>query len=325
VKAAWLIVLTSTSAAMAAPPIEDRAAVIIIVVQPEAEPLVSSTALGAAIANDLQAPVATCSPAPAIPVRGVLTIGHDESRHLTLSYRDARGDEIRRVIRANDHDASLDEIALIAGNLIRNEAEEILAELTRKSAPLATDETLTPVAAKPTLTPEPMTITRVAMRAPSRAANRALAHPWSIGTLTYLSSRSAEPVYTPGSGLYVSRTVSRYFALGLTDMLVLPNEGHTVFSAGPYVEGFWFAKDWLQVFAQLGVPLQARWGGTQQAALGAQPFFGSGLRLWIGSHTSVAAAARVAVVATSVYDAPPTGIVQGTVSVSGGLELGFHL
>jgi hypothetical protein len=224
-----------------------------------------------------------------------------------------------------DQRASLEMIALVAANLVRNDADELLASLGREHSctePSRPDDSAPSepprLAADSSSTTSNVVISRPRL-------HRASARRWSFGMLGYLSSRSAEPVYSPGNGFYASRTVSRHFALGLTDIMVLPDEGQTILSGGPYAEAFWFAKDWLQLFGQLGVPLQGRWSANRPAAFGAQPFVGTGLRFWIGGRISIAAAARVAVVASSAFGTPPTDLVQGAVSVGGGLELGFHL
>jgi hypothetical protein len=324
VKAAALIgALAATAVAHAAP--DAARAPLLLVVQAEAARFVPATALGERLANDLGLPVRIAVAPATATTRGLLTIDWDVARQrLILTYRDAGGDEISRSLGgAHDQAASLEAVALVAANLIRNEAEELLCALAHPRAAAAPPAPPSPVVVASDAPPATEDIVISRRRAP--APGRATAHPWSFGALAYLSSRSAEPVYTPGSGFYVARTVGRHFALGLTDLMMFPNEGQTVISGGPYGEGFWFAKDWLQLFSQLGVPLQGRWGGNQRAAFGAQPFFGAGLRFWIGGRISIAAAARVGVVASPAFGTPPTGLVQGTVTASGGLELGFHL
>jgi hypothetical protein len=299
---------------------------LIVIVHEDAERLVPPAALGEKLANDLDIPVVHAARTPA--ARGVLTISWDEARRrLILTYRDASGEERSRIFADGlDQRASLEMIALIAANLVRNDADELLALVKHQHSsaePPRRDDSAQPA--------EPLRLAADSSSATSnvvvsrRRVNRALAQRWSFGILGYISSRSAEPVYSPGSGFYVSRTMSKHFALGFTDIMVFPDEGQTVLSGGPYAETFWFARDWLQLFGQLGIPLQGRWSANRPAAFGAQPFVGGGLRFWIGGRVSIGAAARVAVVASSAFDVPPTGLVQGTVSVSGGLELGFHL
>jgi hypothetical protein len=300
--------------AQAAP--ESARAPLIIIVQGDAAKLVPPVALGEKLAGDLDVPVLVQADPPTV-FRGVLTISWDEPRRrFVLTYRDASGEEMSRIFADGlDQRTGLEVLALVAANLVRNDTEELLATLTPRHVSAGT-----PVA-DPSTTPSNIVIARPR----ATPVDRALAHRWSIGTLGYLSSRSAEPVYSTGSGFFVSRTMSRHLALGLTDIMVFPNGGQTVLSGGPYAEAFWFARDWLQLFGQLGVPLQGRWSANRPAAFGAQPFLEGGLRFWIGGRVSIAAAMRVAVVASSAFGSPPTELVQGTVSAGGGLELGFHL
>jgi hypothetical protein len=320
---AALVILLATAGSAAAAPVDEPAAIIVVVIDPQAATVVPSGALCAAIAEDVRAPVTT-EAATTAPIRGVLTIASDGAR-LVLSYRNARGEEIRRVVARSDERATrLETIALIAGNLIRDEADELLQQLERPPAththadaqPLTTEPT-TAIIVEPPPIAGPPTLTR---KMPARGSQ----HPWSIGLLSFISSRSAERVYTTGSGIYVSRALGRHVALGLTDILVFQNGGQYVISAGPFGEAFWFAKDWLQLFGQLGVPMQGRWGGSRDAGFGAQPFAGGGLRFWLKGRVSLGVAARVAVVATNAFGTPPTELIQGTVTGSGGLEVGFR-
>jgi hypothetical protein len=324
-KASWIVVgLMLARTAMADPPAVDRRAVV-ITVDPEAARLAPPSALRRRVEDDLCAPVLAQAPEPPTTLRGVLTIAVDASCRIVISYRDAGGNEIHRTVAVTrDPAATVEVIALIAGNLVRDEADEILAEL---APPMETRQPPPAVATEPSATvPQAAASTILIGFARERGArSRAASHPWSLGTLAYFSSRSAETVYTPGSGLFLSRTVSQHFSLGATDLIVAPVAGRMMLSGGPFIEGFWFAKDWLQLFGQLGLPMQGSWGGNRDSAFGAQPFLGGGLRVWIGGHTSVAAGARVAIVASSAYGAPPAELVQGTVSMSGGLEIGFHL
>jgi hypothetical protein len=305
------------SLTLAAATAQAAPAPLVIIVQADAAKLVPPVALGEKLANDLDIPVLV-QPVPPPLFRGVLTISWDEQqRRIVLTYRDANGDEMTRVFADGlDQRTGLEVLALVAANLVRNDTDELLATLTRER----------PSPPSPAPVGESSISTgNLAISRPANPISRAMTHRWSFGTLAYLSSRSAEPVYTPGSGFFVSRTMSKHLALGLTDIMVFPNGGQTVLSVGPYTEAFWFARNWLQLFGQLGVPLQGRWSTNRPAAFGAQPFLETGLRFWIGGRVSLAAALRVAVVASSAFGAPPTELVQGTVSASGGLELGFHL
>jgi hypothetical protein len=55
------------------------------------------------------------------------------------------------------------------------------------------------------------------------------------------------------------------------------------------------------------------------------PFVGAGLRFWLGSYVTLGAGVRVSVVATRDYVMNSSTLDRGAVSLSAGLELGFHL
>jgi hypothetical protein len=303
-----------SQAAAAQPRADDRSA-LVVTFEPEAARLAPPAAVRDAIARDLGAQALAAQPAPPARARGVLMVAVDGGR-LVLTFRDAAGNEIQRAIAAaGDPAANVELITLIGGNLVRDEAAELIAELSPARALVAAPERAAPT------TPEPELI--ISRSRPGGRPERARG--LTVGAEAYLSSRSAERIYSPSSGLFVARALGPHLALGVNNLLITSTEGQTVLSGGPFVEGSSFASRWLHLFGQAGVPLQARWGGPSPGGLGVQPYLGAGVRAWLGGRFSIGVGARAARVASSVFAAPPAALTRGTVSVSGGLEVGLRL
>jgi hypothetical protein len=302
-------------------PVADDHSAVVVTIDGLVAKEVSASAIRQAIAADLGSPAVGDPSESATPVRGVLTISADEA-NLVLTYRDALGNEIHRalpLLEVSPLDCEV--ISLLAGNLIRNEAEQILAELSPRSPPLparppAPAEPAQPAAFETGIAP-------AVFRRPSEEM-RGKRTGWFFGGLAYVSAGSATR-YASGSGLFLLHGIGEHLLVGLTDVLVVPVEGQVTLSGGPLIETSSSRRQRFLPFGQVGIPLQGAWGGNRDASFGVRPFLGTGLRLWTGDRLSVAAGARLSVVASSRYAVPPTELVRGTVSMSVGLELGFRL
>jgi hypothetical protein len=332
-----LLSLASSTARAQVPP-DDRRPVVISV-DPSAAGLGDPAQLQAAIAGELGAPAA----AQAEGARGTLTIGVDEARRVVLVYRDAAGNEIHRTIVAPvDPAATVEMLSLIAANLIRNEAEDLLWQAgppvqapVAPTAPIpitpvAPPPPLAPVAPPPSLpplappAPVVMELTAVAPARPvADAPNRALAHPNAIGTDGFISSRRGR-VYGTG-GFYYARALTRHLAVGINNVAGgSDNNDRVALTAGTFLELFAFPRPWLSLYGQGGALFQARFGDGNSTAGGAAPFVAGGLRFWLGEHFSIAASGRVMVVASDSYDTWPETLSQGAVSIAAGLDAGAH-
>ncbi len=106
---------------------------IVVETLANAEPIVDRAALHRAIQEELRQPVVVGN-APAGAPRLVVTFGSDGT--LAVTFRDAAGHEIARTVsRPNDPNATIQLIALLAGNLARNEAGDLEAELRVREEP----------------------------------------------------------------------------------------------------------------------------------------------------------------------------------------------
>ncbi len=166
----------------------------------------------------------------------------------------------------------------------------------------------------------------------STLVDRARARPFSLGFSGQLSMGPDGNYPVVGSfGLFAAVTVARHLTVGITDLGFSGFDqgvgGDTRFalSGGPFVEGYLFPRPWLQPFAQVGLPLQARFGGGISTTYGVQPFLAAGLRFWLGSRFTIGINSRLGVVTGDGYFSQQVVLPSDAVVWSGGLELGGHL
>lgn len=117
---------------------------VVVEVHGAAAHTVDATAVRTAIARELGVPVVASPPRASAP-GGRLTIALDAARRLVVVYRDGAGREvIRATAMPNDPAAAVGIIALMAGNLARNEALEMLTTAPPAASPAAVVATTTP-------------------------------------------------------------------------------------------------------------------------------------------------------------------------------------
>lgn len=144
---------------------------MIVVVSPESSAMgLGPDAVREAVAEELGAPALRAADPRAQGARGTLTVSLDAERRLVVAYRDAAGREVWRTIAVPDDPvAAVATVALLAGNLARDEAGELLAGLGVTAAaepapappPATTEETLAlppPPAAPVLVLPPPSTV-----------------------------------------------------------------------------------------------------------------------------------------------------------------------
>lgn len=100
--------------------------------------VLDANAVRAAVGRELGADAVPANVAVASPPQGHLTIAIDAERRIVMVYRDATGREILRAV-AMPHDpaAAVGMIALLAGNLARNEAQDLASTLGGAPAAVA--------------------------------------------------------------------------------------------------------------------------------------------------------------------------------------------
>jgi hypothetical protein len=148
--ALWTLLLAGVAAAQAeAPKPRELRAVPggVLVVTLKSDAGFDVAAVRGAIARELGVRVEDPATAPPGSARLDLEIG-DQGRQLDARYV-SQDRTIRRTIRLpEDRQAALETTALLAGNLVRNEAEELLAELERQRAAVASEAGPAPAASE---------------------------------------------------------------------------------------------------------------------------------------------------------------------------------
>jgi hypothetical protein len=318
-----LALLIGGSVAVASAPARAQAPVV-IEVDDAAAVLVPADALRAALSAELRSQVVPGSPPTTDTPRGVLTLSLDEERRLVLVYRDAAGNEIHRTVTVpRSPAATLEMVVLIAGNLIRNEADDLVGSLIPPPPIIEPPPIVEPPAAAPPPPPSapPVIASPPATLVKRSIANRALAHRLTLGVEGFGTANQRGYGY---GGFTLAYTASAHIAAGVNNLTWAGVNGLNSVSAGPFVEAFWFPRRWLQPFGQVGVPLQVRWRGAA-AGFGASVYAGTGVRFWIGQRMSLGAAVRLMVVASNAYLVWAEDLSKGTVSFAGGLEVAGHL
>jgi hypothetical protein len=141
--------LTAVTSAAAAAPAEASAEVLLLI---EGDPAdLEPERVRDAIAREIGAPVVLAI--EAVPGRAVLILRMKPGREVDLTYRDRAGGVIERGVDLPwESDRAVDTVALLAGNLVRDEAAEIAASLKKRepaAAPAATAPPATPPRATP--------------------------------------------------------------------------------------------------------------------------------------------------------------------------------
>jgi hypothetical protein len=306
-----------------------------LVIDPSAAQVVSGEALMLALGAELGAHV-VAAPAPASRTGGTLTLSVTSGPRLLIDYHDPTGAGIQRTLDLSAESSVTPEIiAIVAAHLIRNEAEELLKSINRRA-----DKRQSADAEVPPGTPEVKAVVAQPTAPVSVVANRAMKHRFHV---------AIEGAIGPGDGvsfvggLSLSYTVTRFLSVGinnidgfappLTDSIVPgtgglappPTGGGGVINMAPFVEAFWFARPWLQLFWQLGVSLQLHWGGFADGVqLSVAPFIASGPRFWLGERVSLGLDVRLLEAPTGTYYIPGRSQPLSGLEFNGGLDLAVH-
>lgn len=207
-------------AAISAPPAgvlaEEPSAAGVDLVIDGAPWMLDPDAVSAAVARELGGGV-TLAPA-AIAGRSTLVLRGEPDGRVTLTYRASDGRRIERTIDVpEDPDRAAEAIALLAGNLVRDEAAELAAALGKRPPEAPPAEQPAPAAP-----PAPPAVVRPAppprVARPAKAARPAPAPPEpppcaSPGATTVLFGADVLPLV--GSSTYTGTNVVRHYSLSL--------------------------------------------------------------------------------------------------------------
>lgn len=162
--------------------------------------------------------------------------------------------------------------------------------------------------------------------------NRATDNPFQIGLgLQMGSTPDAEDgeEFLGLGDLTLGYTLSEHFTIGASNIAfaqaTTANSERYAISAGPYGELFTFFSEGVQPYAQLGVPLQLRFGGDLDEKVGVAPYAAAGMRFWATTFLTLGVETRVALVATDAWLAQGRVLPQLAVPWTAGANLGFHL
>lgn len=262
-------------------------------------------------------------PAAEAPAQRRLTVAVDAQGMMHMTFREADGQEVVRVIAAPpDPGARLATITLLAGNLARNQVDELLAP-----PPVVA---VTPVSA--VTAPAPTAAPTEDWRAARERRRVSLGVDVYLGTLTVrgaTGNQGSLAVLTM-TGLSVGYAVRHDLVVGADNLLAHSGASadgtpRLVLTGGPYVEGRWLLTPWLQPYVRAGIPLQWRVGGGYGGAAGVAPYAGAGVRFRIGPAFSIGVGLRAHVVVSDGYQVLDGLLPRGAVTVVGGLELAYHL
>jgi len=167
----------------------------------------------------------------------------------------------------------------------------------------------------------------------ARPRNRATVRPFRIGLGGQFGTvpgpdgdADYEPI-VPGE-LHLGYTLGSHVAVGLGGLAFAgaATVGATrwAVSGGPFVEGFTFLGDRVQPYAQIGVPVQVRFSGDEDAALGVLPYAAFGVRWWLTDFFTLGASTRVSVVASEHFLVQDRVLPQLAVPWTAGLDVDFH-
>ena len=95
--------------------------------------------------------------------------------------------------------------------------------------------------------------------------------------------------------------------------------------AGPYAEASVAARGLWDPFVAAGLPLQVRWGGGPDAALGLAAYAGAGFRYHVSPEFNAGLEARVTRALSDAWLFTPVVLPGGATTVSAGATLGFSL
>ena len=105
--------------------------------------------------------------------------------------------------------------------------------------------------------------------------------------------------------------------------LAAGSRGH--FGLTPYVEHYRFVRPSTQLFAQVGVGWQSRWGAGLPSATGIALMAAGGVRGWITPAVSVGAFMRATDVLSAAWAMSPRVLPSGAITLSLGFMLEAHL
>jgi hypothetical protein len=221
-------------------------------------------------------------------------------------------------------------LAILAANMVRDEAGELLA-LLRRAPPPPPAEPVAAVTAPPPAPPPPPV---VAPPSPPVVAPIAPPRPrrWRIGAGVLLGSvpSGGGVALTALGGLEIAWSATPWLAVGLRDVMVAPvvTSGRVSAGAAVFAELGWTLRPWLVPHAQLGVDVRVMGiddARGRAARVGVAPMVVLGVRALPTRGFSVSLQTGLHAVVTDAWTTLTHALPQGAVEWSAGLSVAAHL
>ncbi len=254
--------------------------------------------------------------------------------HLAMTRADGRHLERDVVLDADDAER-VRAIAIVAAHMLRNEADELLAELgsrRRETEPPVEDAVPVeeePLPAEEAPIEEPPVEETTPLEEPTASAN-APGPPIvriALGGLVGSVPRGAGFDATFVGGLEVAATPWPWLAIGARDLggsgLLAPNDTWSVGGA-PFAELAWRFDDTWSIHGQLGIDLRVL-GGAIPPDLAVAPLVTVGGRVQILRELSLAAQTGLHFAATDTWATALHALPRGAIVWTAGISIAVHL
>jgi hypothetical protein len=317
-----------------------------------ADDVVDAGAFAAALGHELAAPVIVVDASTAIePEHARLTLRSVGRTRGRLELVRADGTSLQRTTRlptdASERAATL---VILAANLVRDEAGELLAMLRRPHADeVATTPLTEDVVAPPPLAPpeEPTVVAAPSLEPPIEEAPAPIEEPPApvepilepvtptqpedpflrLGLTSALGSIPTPTGYDVAwlAGLEAAATPLPFLAIGVRELgATYAQGGRWSVGGAPFAELAWRFVEWADIHGAVGAHVQYIAGNAYEAA-GVAPLVVAGARVFVDRNISFALDTALRFVATHAFHAGSGLLPQGAVLWTGGVSITFHI
>lgn len=297
--------------------------------------VVDVESLRAALSREVSVPVACVNEgaaphAPRLRLRGLAR------GRVVLEFTRPDGSVMRRTTALHrDPSERVATLAILAANMVRDEAGELLALLRRAPPPppaepvAAVTEAPAPPPAPPPPAPPPPPVVRTPPPAPAPPPPRPLR--WRIGAGVLLGSVPAGSgvELSAQGGIELAWSATPWLAVGLRDVMVAPvvTSGRVSAGGAVFAELGWTLRPWLVPHAQLGVDLRVMGIDDPRgraARVGVAPMVVLGVRALPSRGFSVSLQTGLHAVVTDAWTTTTHALPAGAIGWSAGLSVAAH-
>lgn len=301
--------------------------------------VVDVESLRAALAREVSVPVA-CVHEGAAPHAPRLRLRVLPRGRVALEFTRPDGSVMRRTTALHrDPSERVATLAILAANMVRDEAGELLALLRRAPPPppaepvAAVTEAPAPPPPAPPAPPPPAPPPPPVVRTPPPApAPPPRPLRWRIGAGMLLGSVPAGSgvELSAQGGIELAWSATPWLAVGLRDVMVAPvvTSGRVSAGGAVFAELGWTLRPWLVPHAQLGVDLRVMGiddARGRAARVGVAPMGILGVRVLPARGFSVSLQTGLHAVVTDAWTTTTHALPAGAVGWSAGLSVAAHL